>query len=270
MLPLYFLDILYPALNILSYSYAMVYKNHSSMTKIPTFDSVLLAFEQWYDLRAAFDDFLTAAICYLSTCPLTRKSFDEDLLLDTIAKYEEHEADHLFPLAFACMCQEMHDRKGTEHGHDVLGDFYQTHLCKEDEQPFHSWKYSQHLAQEAMDAMAGKPMHVVDPNCGSGRVLVASFEQMGSKHGYFGIDANMMHVKMAAINLFLNGVFHGEVMCADAHAPDDFKGSYTFSIFPLGIQIITEKADSTLWQLHRQTREIAENVQKQGFGFRFL
>lgn len=248
----------------------MVLKNHSSMTTKQSFSSLMLQIEHWYDLHTSFDDLLTVAICYLSTSLMTRKSYDEDLLHDTLMKYEEHDAHHLFPLAFASLVQEMGDRKGSDEGCDVLGDFYQTRLSPEDVQPFPSWQDSQIHAEEAMLAIRGKPMHVVDPSCGSGRVLVASAEVMGSKHGYFGIDANMVFVKMTALNLFLGGVFHGEVMCADANTSDDFRGSYQFSIFPLGIRIITEKEDSTLWQLHRQTREIAEQVQKQGYQFKFL
>jgi hypothetical protein len=54
---------------------------------------------------------------------------------------------------------------------------------------------------------------------------------------------------MAAINLFLNGMFHSEVMCADALLPEDFRFSYRTSFLPFGIFRVTEKEHSPLWQL---------------------
>jgi len=67
---------------------------------------------------------------------------------------------------------------------------------------------------------------VIAASCGSGRMLLASAFEMGNKHKYYGIDVDMMCVKMSTINLFLNGIIKGKVMCADALNPDDFRGSY--------------------------------------------
>ncbi len=92
-----------------------------------------------------------------------------------------------------------------------------------------------------------------DPSCGSGRMLLASAFEIGNRHYYYGIDIDSTCVKMAAINLFLNGIFKGEVMCADALNPDDFRCSYKFSVFPLGVRLITEKENSTLSQLHKNS-----------------
>ena len=60
-------------------------------TKKETFASVISSFTNQYEERTVFDDFLTLAICAFSQNPQTGKSFDEDLYLETIAKYKNKE-----------------------------------------------------------------------------------------------------------------------------------------------------------------------------------
>ena len=56
---------------------------------------------------------------------------------------------------------------------------------------------------------------------------------------------------MTALTLFLNGVFHSEVMCGNFLLPDDFQLSYVISLVPFGIFRIDKKDDSRLWNLIR-------------------
>lgn len=50
----------------------------------------------------------------------------------------------------------------------------------------------------------------------SGRLLYTTSLILGGvSHYYFGIDIDLVCAKMTIINLFLNGVFHFEVMQAD-------------------------------------------------------
>jgi len=58
---------------------------------------------------------------------------------------------------------------------------------------------------------------------------------------------------MAAIHLFLSGMFHSEVMCANFLEPDDFRFSYRISFFPFGIFKIEEKEKSLLWHLNKNS-----------------
>lgn len=232
----------------------MVLKNHSSMPTKQSFSSLMLQFEHRYDLRTAFNDFLILSLSSLSLNPLTRKSFDEDLYMDTILKYEKDDLRHLFPEAFAQMVLEMESRKGSSQGNDVLGDFYQEHLYRKGAQQFFTpWHVCEMMAKLTYAEETGKILNVLDPTCGSGRMLLASAFELGNKHHYYGIDIDSTCVKMSAINLFLNGIFHGEVMCADSLNPDDFRCSYKFSVFPLGVRLITEKENSTLWHLHKNS-----------------
>ena len=68
---------------------------------------------------------------------------------------------------------------------------------------------------------------------------------------YYGIDIDHMCVKITVLNLFLNGAFHAEVMCADALKAGDFRVSYRTSFLSLGIYRITEKEQSPLWHRYQ-------------------
>ena len=96
-------------------------------------------------------------------------------------------------------------------------------------------------------------MRILDPTCGSGRMLLAAHRAQGAGHEYYGIDIDRTCVKMTAINLFFNGIWNGEVMCANALMPDDFIISYHISFSPLGIFKIEEKEQSRLWYMHKNS-----------------
>ena len=59
----------------------------------------------------------------------------------------------------------------------------------------------------------------------------------------------MTCVKMTVLNLFLNGVFYSEVMCADALIPGEYYGSFIVSLVPFGIFRMEDKKKSLLWHL---------------------
>ncbi len=239
------------------------------MSKIQSFSYLMLQFEHRYDLRTAFDDFLTLSLCSLSINPQTRKSYDEELYMDTILKYENDDLRHLFPEAFAQMVIEMESKKGSSQGNDVLGDFYQEHLYRKGASQFFTpWHVCEMMAKLTCAEQSEKTLNVLDPNCGSGRMLLATGFELGNRHHYYGIDLDAICVKMSAINLFLNGIFHGEVMCADSLNPDDFRCSYKFSIFPLGVRLIIEKENSTLWHLHNNS--FVKNEKQKGSQIRLF
>jgi len=81
-------------------------------------------------------------------------------------------------------------------------------------------------------------------------MLLAAYKVTGPGHECYGIDIDRTCVKMTALNLFLNGVWNGEVMCANSLQPDDFVISYRISFSPLGIFKIEDKEKSKLWQMH--------------------
>jgi type I restriction-modification system DNA methylase subunit len=220
-----------------------------------TFESLIKAMEYRYDLRTVFDDFLTLTLCAFSQNPLTGVSHDEDLYMATIAKYKDDELRHNIPKMLACLTLEMEAQMDSGEGNDVLGSFYEKNLYRKGaSQYFTPWPVCMFMAQIAHSDELDEPnkerKRILDTSCGSGRLLMTGSIVQGKQHEYYGIDTDHTCVKMTVLNLFLNGVFHGEVMCADALRNDDFRGSYKLSFLPFGIFRITEKEKSRLWYAH--------------------
>ena len=215
-----------------------------------TFASLLSEFEYRYDLRTVFNDFLTLTLCAFSQNPETKKSYDEDLYMETIAPYKDNPLRHNFPKMLAYLTLEMTERMDSGEGNDVLGEFYETHLAvKGKSQYFTPWPLCKFMALATMEQVETvdpqRSLRILDPACGSGRILLAAIDANGTQHEYYGIDIDHTCVKMTALNLFLRAVSDGEVLCADALAPNDFVVSYAIR-FPYGVRRITEADNSYL------------------------
>ena len=227
-------------------------------TKQETFATLIKEFEYRYDLRTVFNDFLTLTTCTFSPDPATGLSYDEELYLQTIEPYKTDKLRHHFPKMLACLTGEMEDRVGSDMGNDVLGEFYEQNLYRKGaSQYFTPWPICSFMAKASTDTIdihaTREPLRILDPCCGSGRMLLASAKENGPLHEYYGIDIDHTCVKMTAINLFLNGMFHCEVMCGDALCPDDFRGCYKTSFLPFGLFRIAEKEESYLFMLHKNS-----------------
>jgi hypothetical protein len=225
-----------------------------------TFTTLIKQFEPRYELRRVFDDFLTLALCSFSQNPVNKQSYDEPLYMETIGRYKEKYYTDYFPQMLACLTSEMEDRLSDSQGNDVLGEFFEQELSHgRNGQFFTPWNVCQFMANishidftEDETEVTSIRLNILDPACGSGRMLLASAKNFHG-HNFYGIDVDHTCVKMTAINLFLNGVFHGEVMCANALHPDDFTCSYKFSFLPFGLFRITDKEQSPLWHMHRDS-----------------
>ena len=221
-----------------------------------TFNSIIRLYEYRHDLRTVFDDFLTMSICAMGQNPSKMKSYDEDLYLETIAKYKKDEnLVKQFPRLYACLINEMTDRWDSGEGYDVLGDFYEQNISRKGSgQFFTPWPICMFMAQCTADETAKNnkgdaPLRILDPACGSGRMLMASQKCNGQHHEYYGIDIDHTCIKMTALNLILSGLFHGEALCADALIPEDFRVSYRTSFLPFGVFRIQDKENSPLWHM---------------------
>ncbi|MFP5041664.1 N-6 DNA methylase [Parasediminibacterium sp. JCM 36343] len=211
-----------------------------------------------FSLAKAFDDFLTMAIAACTQNPATGKSHYEEEYLEAIAYYKDSELRHEFPKAFAQLVMEMEERMGSGKGNDVLGDFFEQNVSNgRNGQFFTPYPICEFMASAVAAKGAGseaaereEPLRMLDPACGSGRMLVAARKVNGGNNSYYGIDIDRVCVKMAALNLFLNGMWGSEVMCADALMPQDFVVSYRISFLPFGIFKIVEKEKSVLWHMH--------------------
>jgi len=219
-----------------------------------TFASLIDSFQYHYDLSAVFDDFLTMSIASCGRNPLTGLSYDEDVYLKIIARYKDDDLRHNFPKMFASLTLEMTERMVSKEGTDVLGEFYEARLQKPGlSQFFTPYPICEFMARsaigEAQKVAEERPMRILDPACGSGRMLMVAAHASDKKHECYGIDIDHTCVKMTALNLFLSGIFNSEVMCANALLPDEFRGSYVVSFLPFGIFRIEEKEKSLLWHL---------------------
>lgn len=224
------------------------------VTAVPSkskFAESILLISHRFSLFTVFDDFLTLAIAACTQNLETRKSWYEDEYLKTIAKYKDLDVRQEFPKAFASLILEMEDRLSSPLGNDVLGEFFEEHISNGRNGQFFTPNHICQLmvAMGHKESEEKKPLRIIDPTCGSGRMLLASSKLHGQEHEYYGIDIDRTCVKMTALNLFLNGVFNSEVLCANALLPGDFVISYRISFVPLGIFKIENKEDSRLWHL---------------------
>jgi len=226
-------------------------------SKTETFSETLRLFEYKFDLRTVFNDFLTLTLCAFGQKPGTGKSYDEDLYLETIAKYKDDKLRFLFSKLLALLSTEMTERMDSKgEGWDILGEFYETNLASKNlSQFFTPWpicefmaRSSYEVSQENKDAQ-NRPLRILDPACGSGRMLMVSSRVCGPQHEYYGIDIDQTCAKMTALNLFLSGLFQSETMCGNALIHTDFRFSYATSFLPFGVFRIQEKERSRLWKI---------------------
>lgn len=233
-------------------------KSNTAVSSKNNFAETLHKISHRFPLFTVFDDFLTMSLAACTQNLVTGKSCYEDEYLETIEKYKDTELRHEFPNAFDSLITEMEERVGSSEGNDVLGDFFEQNISNgRNGQYFTPFPVCQLMASIThTDATISdsqeekKPLQILDPSCGSGKMLLAAHRVNGAGHEYYGIDIDRTCVKMTALNLFLNGVWNSEVMCANALNPTDFVISYHISFLPLGIFKIEEKEKSLLWYMH--------------------
>ena len=219
-----------------------------------TFEKTIGQFQYHYDTRTVFDDFLTMTLCAFSQNPATGTSHDEDLYMETIAKYKNDKLRFEFPKLLACLTNEMTERMESNSGYDVLGEFYEQNISRKGSgQFFTPWHICTFMAKSSFEASSeerhDRPLRILEPSCGSGRMLMAMLREAGPYHEYYAIDLDQTCVKMTAINLFLSGLFRSETLCANALLPEDFRVSYRTSFLPFGVFRVKDKEQSPLWHL---------------------
>lgn len=232
-------------------------------SKQVSFRELLLSFASKYRLQNVFQDFLGMCLCAFCINPLTGKSYYEDEYLMYIQKYD---AAHqkLFPELLALLVLEMENSVSNGISKDVLGEVYQELFYQARSGQFFTPEHITDMMANISGQTTDETLSIIDPCCGSGRMLLSSAKVMGKHHRFFGIDIDLVCVQMTAINLFLNGIFQAEVMCANALQFDDFHISYSISFLPFGIFRIKDKEQSLLYRNRRHQKEkYTPNVQQE-------
>ncbi len=222
------------------------------MKSISSFKTVFEKAAYGGSYHTVFDDFLTICICCFSINPETGKSFYEEEYLSIIEPYKKRGTLKYFPDLLAELIIFMEENVNNSQGNDLLGDFFQQEITHgRNGQFFTPFHVCTMMAQINLGEET-RSMNVLDPCCGSGRMLMACGKHATFRHTYYATDIDPLCIKMTAINLFLNGL-KGEVVCADALMPDDFRFGYNISFCPLGIRKIETKEDFMIWKINQNT-----------------
>jgi type I restriction enzyme M protein len=167
-----------------------------------------------------FDDWLTILVCMFANGRM------EEEYLKVIERYKPREVAALADMTgkyMELMCQ-MVPAKG--HWYDALGEIYMYLNSKSK-----SSRLGQFFTPASLcDLIArmtpvdpGKT--VLEPACGSGRMVLAIHALHPSKDLRIAIDVDPMCAKMTAINFLLHGV-RAEVACANTLEPDRWDFAY--------------------------------------------
>lgn len=236
----------------------MAPKQKNKVAPQSSFAELILRIAHRFSITHVFDDFLTMSIAALTQNLATKVSWYEEEYLKTIERYRNSDLRFEFPNVFAVLVDEMEHRYSSASGNDVLGEFFEQHISNGRNgqffTPYHICRFMTLLNQDSLE-QHDEQLRILDSSCGSGRMLLAAHQTFGVGHEYFGIDIDLVCVKMAALNLFLNGIWNSEVLCANALIPGDFVIAYKISFLPLGIFKIEQKEHSRLWQLHNASFE---------------
>ena len=197
-----------------------------------------------------FEDFLTVCICAFSQNISTGKSFYENEYMRIIEPYKANKTLKHLPELLAELILYMEEYKDSSQGNDLLGEFFQQEITHGRNGQFFTPFHICSFMGQIVSGEETKNLRILDPACGSGRMLMAMAKNAIIPHFYYGVDIDPLCVKMSAVNLFLNGL-RGEVICANALMPNDFKFGYKVSFLPFGIFKITEKEDSVLWNMNQ-------------------
>jgi hypothetical protein len=172
--------------------------------KKETFKSVMDKLAVCHSTHRIFFDFLTLVVCAFSL------GKEEEKYLSVIQKYNKQEAS-LFAEALAKLVIEMTgDGTGLT---DVLGSYFQEHISFGRNGQF----FSPQPICDMMACMTGpvKPGNrILDPACGSGRMLLAVAKNNRNAL-FYGADVDENCAKMTVINLYLNCLY-GEVAWMDS------------------------------------------------------
>lgn len=205
--------------------------------------SQLQKLTQRYDLTQIFNDFLSLSLCTYHRTNIRSRLQDQDahneaIYLQTAKPYQK---DELFTFAQSlaeaqlCIYEEPYS--------DPFGEFYMRYIAQGHNGQF----FTPEPVCQIMSKMTGDELvmakNVLDPACGSGRMLLA-FAKEHPYNYFYGADNSQTCAKMAALGFFFNGL-KGEVAWINSLSMEWYGG---WSINEDGLGIIPiEKEQSLIW-----------------------
>lgn len=214
-------------------------RDHSS-----TLAKTLTPLGRKYDLAKAFNDLLTMGICSFNQINIQSRLQEKDeaneaTYMDTIKSYDKDDLN-IFAAALGILQLNVLDNAYS----DILGDFYMEYITKgENGQYFTPDPVCQFMAQIQLETLQDEGNRILDPACGSGRMLL-NVAKLHYRNYFFGADNNNTCAKMATLNFFLNGL-NGEVAWMNSLSMEWY-GGWQINRNGLGIVPI-EKEQSEIW-----------------------
>ena len=206
-----------------------------------------------HDVGRVFSDFLTMAICSFHQTNILSwfNQQDEDnerIYMDVIGSYEEDEIK-VFPKLLGTLQAHVMDNPYS----DVLGTYFTQQITKgQNGQFFTPDPICDFMAAITMDEEQMEGKRIMDPACGSGRMLLKAAKRSPANY-FFGADNSNTCAKMAALNFFINGL-RGEVAWMNSLS-QEWYGGWQINNGGLGILPI-EKEQSLIWNRPPPQREL--------------
>jgi len=178
-----------------------------------------------------FTDFLDMVICALSA-----GKYEEEYL-SIVKRYHRDQVNYFCELLAELIIVMDDNGKGLK---DCLGEFFQSHISRgRNGQFFTPETVTDFMSQIIMDKDTTIGKTIMDPCCGSGRMLLSA-AKVNRNNYFFGADLDSRCTKMTAINLCLNGL-QGEVAHMNSLSMEHW-GGYTISFIPIfpRIPVITK------------------------------
>jgi hypothetical protein len=270
LLGLLFLPLMFSQVGGYSPYYLLIFEstlfiNMLFMNNKTSFATLMLSYQKVYDLPALFEDFLNLCLCVLSPNAIAGLPWDRGRFEQLLKKYSDPSYPLDFVQVFNCLLRETPKHRHPDCFNDVLGAFYKEYILSYDpEEPFSLSNFDEHTLSSLTlvtlaprDGDYRKKGKLLDELCGSGRQLL-SRRWMHTIDGFYGLEIRPVCAKMAILNLFLNRVPNGEIVCKKTEDYSySFLFGYRFSERSLGIEEIMRQEDSVVWQIMRNRTAIA-------------
>ena len=217
------------------------------------FDKISYGLSPW----SVFNDFLDMCI-YAFTAGKHEVEY-----LEIVKRYSNEKVNQLaelLSLLVLSMTGEGNSKEKTENNYsagakDILGELYELRFSNSKSGQFFT---PQPIADFMAMAICGDSKEfehktVCDPACGSGRMLLAA-KKINPFNRFYGADLDETCCKMAAINLFLNGV-KGEIAHMNSLSMEFYK-SYKLTGMPFpSLTINTNKTESVFFTTAEKIKE---------------